>query len=214
MYLSRLRLNPADPRARRDLADPYEMHRTLARVYALDATQPPARFLWRKERGAGGWPDGTVLVQAAEPGRWAVLDEPAGYLQSLEPDKPVDLAALVQPGRCFRFRLQANPTVTRQGKRYGLVREDEQLGWLNRQGERCGFAVQAALCSASERLSTRQGRQGHQPGGGQRITVQSVLFEGVLCATDAAALQAALPRGLGHAKALGLGLLSLAPLAD
>lgn len=211
MYLSRLRLNPADPRARRDLADAYEMHRTLARVYAPDATQPPARFLWRQERGAGGWPDGTVLVQAAEPGRWAVLDEPAGYLQSLEPDKPVDLAALVQTGRRFRFRLQANPTVTRQGKRYGLVREDEQLGWLARQGERCGFAVQAALCSASERLSTRQGRQ---PGGGQRITVQSVLFEGVLCATDAAALQAALPQGLGHAKALGLGLLSLAPLAD
>ncbi|MEX8518938.1 MAG: type I-E CRISPR-associated protein Cas6/Cse3/CasE [Leptothrix sp. (in: b-proteobacteria)] len=205
MYLSRLRLNPADPRARRDLADAYEMHRTLARVYAPDAEQPPARFLWRQERNANGWPDGTVLVQAASPGRWTELDALPGYLQTLEADKPVDLAALVQLGRRYRFRLQANPTVTREGKRHGLVREEEQLDWLSRQGQRAGFEVLAAVRGASERLSARQGRQ--------RMTVQSVWFDGVLHVTDPDALRAVLTQGLGHAKALGLGLLSLAPVA-
>lgn len=210
MYLSRLRLNPADARARRDLADAYEMHRTLARVYAPDDEHPPERFLWRQERGAGGWPDGTVLVQAAAPGRWQVLESLEGYLQSLEADKPVDTGLLIQPGRRYRFRVQANPTVTRDGKRYGLFREDEQLAWLSRQGQRCGFAVEAAVCSGNERLSARQGRARTVA----RITVQSVLFDGVLQATGVDALRGALVQGLGHAKSLGLGLLSLAPLGD
>jgi len=204
MFLSRLRLNPADPSARRDMADPYEMHRTLARVYAPDAVQPPHRFLWRQERNADGWPDGTVLVQASEPGRWHVIEALAGYATSLEADKPVDLGAFVMTGRRYRFRLQVNPTVTRDGKRHGLTREDEQLGWLARQGQRHGFVVEAASRGASERLSARAGQR--------RITVHSVQFDGILSATDALLLQAALMGGLGHAKALGLGLLSLAPV--
>jgi CRISPR system Cascade subunit CasE len=207
MYLSRLRLNPADPNARRDLADAYEMHRTLARVYAPDADHPPARFLWRQERNAAGWPEGTVLIQAAQPGRWNVLEESLpGYLQTIEADKAVDLAALVQAGRRYRFRLQANPTVTREGKRHGLMKEEEQLDWLGRQGQRHGFEVIAAVRGASERLSARQ--KGH------RITVHSVLFDGLLQASgDAEALRSALTQGLGHAKSLGLGLFSLAPVA-
>jgi CRISPR system Cascade subunit CasE len=207
MYLSRLLLNPADPNARRDLADAYEMHRTLARVYSLDGKQPPARFLWRKERNASGWPDGTVLVQAAQPGLWNALEEALpGYLQSIEADKAVDLAALVQAGRRYRFRLQANPTVSREGKRHGLVKEQEQLDWLGRQGQRHGFEVLAAVRGASERLGALQK--------GNRITVYSVLFDGMLQAGDGVdALRGALTQGLGHAKSLGLGLLSLAPVA-
>lgn len=206
MYLSRLRLDPTDPHARRDLADAYEMHRTLARAYAPDAEQPPARFLWRQERNAAGWPDGTVLVQAAQPGLWNVLQAAMpGYLQSIEADKEVDLATLVQAGRRYRFRLQANPTVTREGKRHGLLKEEDQLDWLNRQGQRQGFEVLAAVRGASDRLSARQK--------GKRITVHSVLFDGMLQASDADALRGALTQGLGHAKALGLGLLSLAPVA-
>lgn len=208
MYLSRLQLNPADPNARRDLADAYEMHRTLARVYAPNADQQPARFLWRQERSAAGWPDGMVLIQAAQPGRWNVLEQALpGYLQTIEADKAVDLAALVQPGRRYRFRLQANPTITREGKRHGLVKEEEQLSWLGRTGQRHGFEVIAAARGASERLIARQ--KSH------RITVHSVLFDGLLEASgDTDALSNALTQGLGHAKSLGLGLLSLAPVSS
>ena len=47
MYLSRLTLDPRQPQARRDLGDAYDMHRTLTRAFALDATTLPPRFLWR-----------------------------------------------------------------------------------------------------------------------------------------------------------------------
>ena len=172
MYLSRLRLNPADSRARRDLADAYEMHRTLARVYACGPDASPERFLWRQEIGAAGWPDGTVLVQSEHAGRWNELSAALpGYVQSLEADKPVDLTRLLgtEPGRHCRFRLVANPTVTREGKRRALLRPEEQSQWLARQGERHGFALEGATCGASGRVPMRARRlrtqRGHPQGG-------------------------------------------------
>lgn len=204
MYLSKLVLDPRQAQARRDLADPYEMHRTLARVYAPDAETPPSRFLWRLERRADDQPSSVVLVQSAYPANWSKLEALPGYTEAIQADKSVDLDQLLQPAKRYRFRLLANPTVTRDGKRIGLVREEEQLDWLTRQGERNGFAVLGCVRAASELLRVRQGRTSN------RITVQTVLFEGLLEASDVGSLRSSLLNGLGHAKSLGLGLLSLA----
>jgi CRISPR system Cascade subunit CasE len=202
MYQSQLRLDPASAAARRDLADPYQMHRTLARVYAPDDATPPARFLWRLERGGPAGERGVVLVQAAVPGRWDALTDRAGY--EVRSDKPVDTEQLVQSGRRYCFRLRANPVVTRQGKRWGLHRQDEQLDWLARQGARLGFEVEGADVSGCERIVM------WKPGGARPNVKDAVLFDGVLVARDAAALRTALVDGVGHGKAFGLGMLSLA----
>jgi len=45
MYLSKLLIDPRNAQAQRDLADRYEMHRTLVRVYAKDDTSMPHRHL-------------------------------------------------------------------------------------------------------------------------------------------------------------------------
>jgi len=58
MYLSRLTLNPRDRNARRDLSSPYELHSTLARMFA-DAPQQTERVLFRLERG-----ENRVLIQS------------------------------------------------------------------------------------------------------------------------------------------------------
>lgn len=207
MYLSKVTLDPRHPQARRDLGDAYEMHRTLARAFAPDADTPPARFLWRLERRADFQPSSVVLVQSEHLADWSVLDTLAGYATEMLGNKPVDLGTLVQTGSRYRFRLLANPTVTRAGKRYGLTREEEQLTWLSRQGDKHGFAVLGCERGASERLQVRQGRTGN------RITVHSALFEGVLEARAPDRLRQGVLDGFGHGKALGLGLLSLAKLA-
>lgn len=204
MYLSKLILDPRQPQARRDLADPYEMHRTLARAYAPDATTPPHRFLWRLERRADYLPSSVLLVQSEHPANWSVLDTLPGYVENIHPDKPIDLEKLIQPACRYRFRLLANPTVTRGGKRYGLVGEKDQIAWLSRQGERGGFRVLRCIRASDERLNVRQDKTGH------RITVQTALFEGVLEAVNEPTLRSSLLSGLGHAKAFGCGLLSLA----
>lgn len=204
MYLTKLLLDPQSPQARRDLASAYEMHRTLSRVFAADADTPPGRFLWRLESCRLDQPEAVVLVQSAEIGNWGVLERISGYVHSLHGNKPVALDQLVQDDRRYRFRLLANPTVTRNGKRYGLTDESEQLAWLHRQAERSGFVILGAERTRSERWTVRKA--------GQPITVQAAGFDGVLGASDAVQLRGALLTGIGHAKALGLGLLSLAPL--
>lgn len=205
MYLSQLRLDPACAAARRDLADPYQMHRTLARAYAPDEQTPPVRFLWRAERSGPINGYGMVLVQAATPGRWGRLTMQDGYLASLHPDKRVDTDRLVQVQRRYHFRLKANPVVTRQGRRWGLHRREDQLEWLVRQGQRLGFDIEGADVSGCERLVM------WKPGGKQPNVKDAALFDGVLVARDPSALRAALVEGVGHGKAFGLGMLSLAP---
>jgi len=206
MYLSKLTLDPRHSQARRDLGDAYEMHRTLVRAFVADEGAKPVRFLWRLERRMDFQPSSVVLVQSDRPANWSALEKIPGYLIEIHGDKFVDLEKLVQSGQRYRFRILVNPTVTRSGKRFGLLREEDQIGWLTRQGEKNGFSVQQCLRGTAERLYTRRGAGGH------RITVDTALFDGVLVVRAPEQLREAIMKGLGHGKSLGLGLFSIAPL--
>ncbi|GAB6049887.1 type I-E CRISPR-associated protein Cas6/Cse3/CasE [Hydrogenophilus islandicus] len=206
MFLSKLTLDPRDPKARRDLADAYEMHRTLARAFAPDEQTPPAQFLWRLEPRTDYRPSTVVLVQSEQPADWSFLNANPAY--HIEGNKAFDLQTFIQPSARYRFRLLANPTVTRLGKRYGLTGEEAQKAWLTRQGERYGFSVLGCVRLAEGRLQVRQSRTGH------RITLHTVLFEGLLQVESADALRLGVRNGLGHGKAFGLGLLSLARVKE
>lgn len=200
MYLTRLRLDPRSALARRDLGEPYEMHRTLVRAFVHDAAQAPPRILWRAEPAAA-WSESVVLVQALEPANWSVLEALPNYLKGSVETRDISPEGWLQPEQCYRFRLFANPTVTRNGKRQGLVSEAAQMAWLARQGERHGFAVEAALVMGSEQLRSRKQDS--------RISVLQACFEGRLRVRDCAALASALRTGIGPGKAFGCGLLSL-----
>lgn len=200
MYLTRLRLDPRSAQARRDLSDPYEMHRTLVRAFVRTDEQTPPRILWRAEP-TSAWSDPVVLVQAQELADWTALQALPNYLKGAAETRPVQPEQWLHNGDRLRFRLFANPTVTRDGKRQGLVTEDAQLTWLARQGERLGFDVEAALVTGSELLRSRKGDH--------RISVLRVCFEGRLHVRDPAVLTDALRAGIGPGKAFGCGLLSL-----
>lgn len=203
MFLHRLHLNPRSKEARRDLASPYDMHRTLVRAFVDDDKQSPPRFLWRLE-ASSTWSDPVVLVQSAYVADWSKLDAINGYQKKLAETKTVSLEKLLQAGAHYRFRLVANPTVTRDGKRYGLAAEDAQLSWLARQGERLGFRVETVVVTASDMVKGRKGEM--------NISLQRVCYEGILQAIDVSKLGEALPSGIGPAKSFGCGLLSLAPI--
>lgn len=202
MYLTRLILNPRSAQARRDLADAYDMHRTLSRAFLKDDAEQPMRFLWRVERDTNAWTHPTVLVQSRHSGVWDSLQSLSGYLQKPAEIKTVQLDRYVQAG-AYRFRLMANPTVTQQGKRCGLMDEEAQLEWLKRQGARHGFIVQASVVCASNLMESNR-----KPG--SNITVRQVCFEGVLNVQEPSSVRNALLNGIGPAKAFGCGLLSLA----
>lgn len=204
MYLTRLTLDPRNAQARRDLGNPYDMHRSLVRAFVADDAQTPPRFLWRLEPQMNWNTLPVVLVQSSQAADWIPLQALPHYLKSSPETKTWVLKDWLLLQQRYRFRLLANPTVTRQGKRYGLASEEAQLAWLVRHGQRQGFDIESAIVTASDILKAR--KDSHI------ISLQRVCYEGILTATDTALLKTAVAAGIGPGKAFGCGLLSLARL--
>lgn len=199
MYLSRFFLNHRHWLARRDLSNPYEMHSTLSWLFNRPAE---ARPLWRLELTRTP----LVLLQSLEPpdfSRLLTRDGFDGYFADAPESKSYLLPALLKAGERLRFRLEANPTVTRAGKRHGLTRVDEQLGWLQRKGKAAGFDILGAVVTRIERRSFKK------RGTDAPIVLLAVRFDGWLEVRDPEQMQLAIRQGLGHGKSLGLGLLSI-----
>ena len=206
MHLSRLTLNPRSPAARRDTSNPYAMHQTLARVFDAEG-----EFLWRLE-------DTILLVQSQVRPDWGRLEP--NYLLRPSESKAVDVSAITTLERPLRFRLRANtnkaksvPKEQREtrasgrpasGKRHGLYQPEEQLEWLKSRADANGFTILDTMVAHSDRWQVR--KEGQAP-----ITLAVAEFDGVLRITDPTLFQQSLEQGIGRGKALGLGLLSVAP---
>lgn len=204
MQLTRIVLNLADYHARADLADAYEMHSTLSRAFTVAGGQVVGRFLWRQEPARPGEP-AMVLVQSIFDGAWSrLLAAKPGWATRVE-SRNWDPGAVLRSGQALQFRLRANPTVTRERKRRALLKEADQCAWLARQFERAGLTLRDAAVRETVRLA---GKRRKESGA---VIVNAVLYEGVASVVEPAAVAAALGAGLGHAKMMGLGLLSVAP---
>lgn len=227
MRLFRIHLNPRCKEARRDLADPYQMHATLCRAFFPSDTPCPAgALLWRLEPETDTEGQARILIQSRETPDWSRIPVPEWLAQD-EPD--IDLVQKLaldklQSGQMFRFRLRANPCKTVQGKRQGLIHPDAQQDWLARKGVQHGFALpESATTDYFDFMRSPKGRAYHDvrisheqllkgsQHNGNAIQVYSVLFEGRLTVTDPSRFRSALETGIGHGKVMGLGLLSVIP---
>ncbi|MBS3896248.1 type I-E CRISPR-associated protein Cas6/Cse3/CasE [Silanimonas sp.] len=201
MYLSKLRLDRRCSAVRRDLGNPWELHRSLWSAFPADLAALPERVLWRLELERDG--SAQVLVQSQLVPTWeALLGKYPGYTSEPVACKPYQ--PLLLEGQNLRFRLRTNCSVKRDGKRRAVVGEAEQLAWLARHGERGGFVVDAAEVRDEGTRAFRKGD--HQA----KLSV--ALFDGCLRVQQREAFLATLSRGIGHSKGLGLGLLSIAPM--
>jgi CRISPR system Cascade subunit CasE len=213
MYLSRLVLNPRSRRVQREIADPYQLHRSLMRAFPGDLQEGDERVLFRLDADArGGAP--TVLLQSWLEPKWDWLDDAGarGYLLRPPETKAFDLR--LAAGQVLAFRLRANPTVKRRfddgdHKRVGLYREEEQIEWLKRKGEQGGFCLLAARAGGDSRVGGFIRREEEDKT--HKLTLLAVQFDGLLQVTDPDRLRETVRRGVGSGKGLGFGLLSLAP---
>ncbi|WP_117237798.1 type I-E CRISPR-associated protein Cas6/Cse3/CasE [Thermus sediminis] len=208
MWVSKLVLNPASRAARRDLANPYEMHRTLSKAVSQALKEGRERLLWRLEPTRGIEPP-VVLVQTLTEPLWSVLEE--GYAEVFPP-KPFE--PVLRPGQRLRFRLRANPAVrlAATGKRVALKTPPEKLAWLERRLAEGGFRLLEGETGPLVRILQDTFLEARHKGEeGRLVQIQAVLFEGVLEVVDPEKARATLERGVGPGKVLGLGLLSLAP---
>lgn len=194
---------------RRDIADPYEMHSTLSRAFTPpDKKLPPNSFLWRLEPERNYAGNVKVIIQSREIPEWTRINLTDWFAEN--PSPPFDLnqklSIHLKNGNQFRYRLRANPSVCRNNKRVGLLNADSQTKWLFQKGEKKGFKPITVHLSEEQMLSgnVRNGRP---------IRIFSVLYDGILEITEIQELQITLANGIGHGKALGLGLLSIIPVS-
>ncbi len=209
MYLSRLILNPRSRRVQREIAEPYQMHRTLMRAFPDGLHRERDRVLFRLETGRTGAP--LVLLQSTLPPRWDWLDDDGarGYLLRPPETKAFDLH--LAAGQMLAFRLRANPTVKRKfpngdHKRVGIYDEPAQIEWLKRKGEQGGFHLLTVRTGGHDTVDgvVHRDEQKHQ------LNLFAVQFDGRLQVTDPERLRQTVRQGVGSGKGLGFGLLSLA----
>ncbi len=222
MFLHRIHLDPRCREARRDLADPYQLHSTLCRAFSSPEEKcPEGEFLWRlePETDQSGCP--RILLQSRVMADWDSIGV-TGWLAKAEPaidmEDRLKLDSL-KTGQRFRFRLRANPCVKREGKRLGLMRTEEQEAWLVRKGLQHGFAlpqlVSFDLAESPDRIDVRISQEQMLRGkqhDGNGIRIYSVLYDGMLAVTEPDKFRLALQTGIGHGKVMGLGLLSVVPM--
>ena len=201
IHVSQIELNPRSRQVMSELRDPYQMHRTLSKVFGEDKeSYEQARLLFRVEqsnkRGL------IALVQSKMPPDWNRLTVSDTYW--LSPPQSTSAQLAFHSGQGLAFRLRANPTVKREGKRLALKAEKELLEWLQRKGEQHGFAARIDQLNREapfEKIRLREERQ---------ATLHSVQYDGILVVTDPSKLLEAVESGIGSGKAFGFGLLSLA----
>lgn len=203
MYLSKIHI--PWPQAQ----NPYQLHQALWRLFPghEDADR---EFLFRVEQLQRGVGTHILMQSTLQP-------------QSVE-QSPIILnwreyVVNIQNGQRLRFRLRANPiktikdsskgTIEKQGKtftktvRVPLVHEEQQQAWLERKLQ--SFAQLESLIVQPEPVlyfrKAKEGRSGK---------IQTVIFDGILTATNAEVLSQEIRQGIGPAKAFGCGLLSIA----
>lgn len=220
MHLSVLRLNPASAAVQNDLRDVANLHRTIMKAFpTIIDPEVKARAYYdvlhrlELERNTGRI---LLYVQSRVAPDWSKL--PSGYVH---PENEVrtksvgEVYAGLKAGRLLRFRLRANPTrkidtksdpdgKRRNGRRVTVGGPAEQVEWLARKAEACGFQIiQASLASTGSGERVYSSRMNH--------SLQGAVFEGCLVVRDPGRFRESLVKGIGPAKAFGYGLLSIGP---
>ena len=204
-YLALLNMNPRSRAARRDMADPASMHRTLMSLFP-QAQSGTARdefaVLWRIEHGDTP----TVLLQAAREPDFASL--PNGY--ATHDLKPLDphLAFLADGGIVY-YRAVLNPTRSSRmhaTNRQHVIPSADRAAWWGSRARSAGL-----LLLDKPRLTGQQAR--HINRNGTRFPVYSFRVDGTAKTEDAATLRDAISTGIGRAKPWGCGLLTVARAA-
>jgi len=205
MYLSRLKVSLENRRVQALLTNPYECHQVLALACASGPDQKPSRILFRVEPEANE-SQSILLVQSVDEPHWNRL-ELAEKLPILSAEsKPIH--PKLARGGCYHFRLRANPTVKREGKRWPIIKDEDLRIWLERK-----FLVGGARLSGVTIIQEgkREAVKRRQIEKNPVMTFSSVRFEGVLQVEDSDKLLELVRQGVGSAKGFGFGLLSLAP---
>lgn len=203
MHLTRIVPNVRNHAARRDLANPADMHKTLWCLVPEGLGDTPRAdygLLWRMDRVDTG---SVILVQTALEPRPAQL--PDGWASRIETRDLTPLLEWLRDGRPVRYRIAINPVrVENATRRRVVVPVSEVNEWWQPRCTRAGLAnLDSPIIAAEPTRVTRRD--------GARFSTAVTRIDGTATIVDHDALRSALENGIGRAKAWGCGLLTIAP---
>jgi CRISPR system Cascade subunit CasE len=213
MYLSRLQLNSNNRQVWRNIiANPYKVHQMVMRGFPGDVKREKADVLHRLDIRDWGV---NLLVQSTLEPDWSTVNP--DYLLPADPFDPLPNPAVkpltlpLQIGQVLNFRVCANPTIKKRredkknSNRVPLLREEQQIEWLQKRAEAGGFILLRVAVSQAQQQKIWKEK------GAKPITLYTVQFDGHLRVDRPDKLQEVMLTGIGPSKAFGYGLLSLAP---
>ncbi|MFX0575055.1 type I-E CRISPR-associated protein Cas6/Cse3/CasE [Nocardia nepalensis] len=203
--------NAAQPQVRQDLRDIQRMHHVLTTLACRPDFGPSSRsaagLLYRIEHTAAGV---HILMQSlTQPSRDRLTP---GY----DVVGSVDLAPLLDQlnaGTHVRYRILANPTKSipqgpdKRGRLQALA-GDEAAAWWARKANQSGLELTSTDLTAHTRLTGKRSKDGRR----SRLVIDTTTFEGTTIVTDPRAINDAILAGVGHGRAYGCGLMSVAPI--
>jgi CRISPR system Cascade subunit CasE len=196
-------------------------------LWRLDADNPHRPVLWIVSPTR---PDLTHIIETAG---WPRAGTPQWESRPYDP-----LLQRLAAGQHYAFRLTANPTrqvkndpkpangsaeagpPRPRGKRIPHATVHHQLDWLAQRAEHAGFrllSASATLPGSGEHATQVELRERatatfRKSDSERRVTIVRATYVGALEVSDANSLHRVLCHGLGHARAYGCGLLTLASL--
>ena len=205
--LTLLEINPSNQRARKDMRNLYEMHRTMMSVFPQASSDSPREefgVLWRTEVSDKV----QLLLQSAVAPDLARLYE-GNYIKQAQTKSTDAFLDSISDGENLRYAATMNPTTIkssaggRHRKRLVVPLRDCNAWWSDRLTTVGAEALDASHCRSMQDM--------HCPGGNKVMyPVAQIRTEGFLKVTNAERLRAALRSGIGRGKSFGCGLLTVA----
>jgi CRISPR system Cascade subunit CasE len=122
----------------------------------------------------------------------------------------------LEEGQVYAFRLAGNAARSgrrsqeaKRTQRFGHVTPAQQIEWLMQKAEMYGFHVRPSMTGEAD-VAVVGRRRTVFSRDGQRVVIAVAEFIGHLQVIDPNAMHKALTAGIGHARAYGCGLLTLA----
>lgn len=201
MYISRVYLDTRKHETAKALYDLNIFHGALEGCFTGERHHP----LWRIERDANRT---SIIMLSKDLPDFISLQNQFGLAGTPAETKPYDkYVESVRDDIVYRFRLVANPVVTRDGKRIPLnMNRTEKfqycaVDWLKDRLKSIGAEVVSCDVSACKNNKISKKRHG--------ITLYTAQFDGVLRVRDSEMVRKAMIKGIGHGKAYGCGLLTI-----
>lgn len=110
----------------------------------------------------------------------------------------------IEKSKKYFFKLRAHPVKKSQGKEIPLKDSREKIEWLTAQADKYGFRVETMAITDTNVVCFKH-REGH------KVTLTTMVVEGILCVEDVDTFKKAVVEGLGRKKTFGYGLLSIVP---